>query len=276
MKLNNGIDIPSMGFGTFLAPEGDVTKEAVKCAIETGYTLIDTAAVYKNEKSVGKGIKESGVAREQLFVTSKLWNTERGYDTTLRAFEKTMRDLQLEYLDLYLIHWPANKKQFGDANDTINQETWRAFETLYKEGRVRAIGLSNFMPHHLQPILDKAVITPAVDQIEYHPGMMQSECVEFCCKHGIAVEAWSPLGRGRELENPLLKQIAEKYECTVAQLIITWVMQHNVIPLVKSVHPERIRENFALPGIELTADEMLAIDTLQTSRVGSDSDTCDF
>ncbi|MDD6472899.1 MAG: aldo/keto reductase [Bacteroidales bacterium] len=276
MKLNNGIDIPSMGFGTFLAPEGDVTKDAVRCAIETGYTLIDTAAVYKNEKSVGRGIQESGVAREQLFVTSKLWNTERGYDTTLRAFEKTMSDLQLEYLDLYLIHWPANKKQFGDANDTINQETWRAFETLHKEGRIRAIGLSNFMPHHLQPILDKAVVMPAVNQIEYHPGMMQKECVEFCQRHDIAVEAWSPLGRGRELENPLLKQIAGKYECTVAQLIITWVMQHNIIPLVKSVHPERIKENFALPGVVLTPEEMAVIDALQTSRVGSDPDTCDF
>ena len=276
MKLNNGIDIPSMGFGTFLAPEGDVTKDAVRCAIETGYTLIDTAAVYKNEKSVGRGIQESGVAREQLFVTSKLWNTERGYDTTLRAFEKTMSDLQLEYLDLYLIHWPANKKQFGDANDTINQETWRAFETLHKEGRIRAIGLSNFMPHHLQPILDKAVVMPAVNQIEYHPGMMQKECVEFCQRHDIAVEAWSPLGRGRELENQLLKQIAGKYECTVAQLIITWVMQHNIIPLVKSVHPERIKENFALPGVILTPEEMAVIDALQTSRVGSDPDTCDF
>ena len=276
MKLNNGIDIPSMGFGTFLAPEGDVTKDAVRCAIETGYTLIDTAAVYKNEKSVGRGIQESGVAREQLFVTSKLWNTERGYDTTLRAFEKTMSDLQLEYLDVYLIHWPANKKQFGDANDTINQETWRAFETLHKEGRIRAIGLSNFMPHHLQPILDKAVVMPAVNQIEYHPGMMQKECVEFCQRHDIAVEAWSPLGRGRELENPLLKQIAGKYECTVAQLIITWVMQHNIIPLVKSVHPERIKENFALPGVVLTPEEMAVIDALQTSRVGSDPDTCDF
>lgn len=276
MKLNNGIDIPSMGFGTFLAPEGDVTKDAVRCAIETGYTLIDTAAVYKNEKSVGRGIQESGVAREQLFVTSKLWNTERGYDTTLRAFEKTMSDLQLEYLDLYLIHWPANKKQFGDANDTINQETWRAFETLHKEGRIRAIGLSNFMPHHLQPILDKAVVMPAVNQIEYHPGMMQKECVEFCQRNDIAVEAWSPLGRGRELENPLLKQIAGKYECTVAQLIITWVMQHNIIPLVKSVHPERIKENFALPGVVLTPEEMAVIDALQTSRVGSDPDTCDF
>ena len=276
MKLNNGIDIPSMGFGTFLAPEGDVTKDAVRCAIETGYTLIDTAAVYKNEKSVGRGIQESGVAREQLFVTSKLWNTERGYDTTLRAFEKTMSDLQLEYLDLYLIHWPANKKQFGDANDTINQETWRAFETLHKEGRIRAIGLSNFMPHHLQPILDKAVVMPAVNQIEYHPGMMQKECVGFCQRHDIAVEAWSPLGRGRELENPLLKQIAGKYECTVAQLIITWVMQHNIIPLVKSVHPERIKENFALPGVVLTPEEMAVIDALQTSRVGSDPDTCDF
>ena len=276
MKLNNGIDIPSMGFGTFLAPEGDVTKDAVRCAIETGYTLIDTAAVYKNEKSVGRGIQESGVAREQLFVTSKLWNTERGYDTTLRAFEKTMSDLQLEYLDLYLIHWPANKKQFGDANDTINQETWRAFETLHKEGRIRAIGLSNFMPHHLQPIWDKAVVMPAVNQIEYHPGMMQKECVEFCQRHYIAVEDWSPLGRGRELENPLLKQIAGKYECTVAQLIITWVMQHNIIPLVKSVHPERIKENFALPGVVLTPEEMAVIDALQTSRVGSDPDTCDF
>lgn len=241
--LNNGVKIPTPGFGTFLTPDGATCVEAVKAAIAAGYIHIDTAAVYKNEKSVGEGIKESGIKRENLFVTSKVWNTERGYDKTLKAFDKTLSDLGLDYLDLYLIHWPANELQFGKDANQLNVDTWKAMERLHEEGLIRSIGLSNFMQHHAEPVMAKANICPMVDQIEYHPGFTQKECVEFCKKNNILVEAWSPLGRGNVLDNPLLKSIAANHGKSVAQVVIRWVMQTGVLPLAKSVTPSRIKEN---------------------------------
>ena len=248
----------------------------MKAAIAAGYTHIDTAAVYKNEKSVGEGIKESGIKRENLFVTSKVWNTERGYDKTLKAFDKTLSDLGLDYLDLYLIHWPANEFQFGKDANQLNVDTWKAMERLHEEGLIRSIGLSNFMQHHAEPVMAKANICPMVDQIEYHPGFTQKECVEFCQKNNILVEAWSPLGRGNVLDNPLLNSIASNHGKSVAQVVIRWVMQTGVLPLVKSVTPSRIKENFNIFDFELSQQEMFEIASLKADRIGADPDTCDF
>lgn len=263
-KLNNGVLIPSIGFGTWQISENEAIVNAIKNAIEVGYRHIDTAAVYENEKGVGLGIKESGIDRKELFVTSKVWNSERGYETTLKAFDKTLNDLQLDYLDLYLIHWPAIKKQFENWQQ-INNDTWRALEELYKSGRVRAIGLSNFLPQHIKPLMKQATVLPMVNQIEYQPGYMQPECVEFCKEHNILVEAWSPLGSGKLLKNDTLQSIAEKYNKSVAQLCIKWVIQNGLLPLPKSVTPSRIKENFEVTDFTIDPKDMEIISRMEPS-----------
>ena len=219
MKLNNGYTIPVPGFGTFKTPDGEVCVDAVREAIAVGYTHIDTAAVYGNERSVGEGIRQSGKPRGDLFVTSKVWNTERGYDKTLKACEKTLSDLGTDYLDLYLIHWPANTLQFGDKADSVNTDTWRAMERLVDEKMVRSIGLSNFYPNHMAAVLAGANIVPAVDQIEFHPGLLQQETLEACRANGILVEAWSPLGRGNLLSDSLICSIASRLGKSPSQVI---------------------------------------------------------
>lgn len=276
MNLANGNTIPDIGFGTFQTPDGEVCVNAVREAIAAGYTHIDTAAVYRNEVSVGEGVRQSGKPREELFITSKVWNSERGYDKTLRACEKTLKDLGLDYLDLYLIHWPANQLQFGDQAEAINVDTWKAMERLSDEKLVRSIGLSNFYPHHMEPILAMANIAPTVDQIEYHPGLLQEDTIELCRKNDILVEAWSPLGRGHLLDNPVLVEIAGHHGKSPAQVILRWVLQNNVLPLVKSVHAERIRENYDVFDFELTQQEIKAIDSMPGARFGGNPDTVEF
>lgn len=259
--LSNGCGIPCVGFGTFLIPNGAPTAAAVKAAVDAGYRLIDTGFIYENEAAVGDGIRaalaEGNMTREDLFVTGKVWNTERGYDTTIAAFERTAAALGLEYLDLYLIHWPAIARHYENWRE-INADTWRALTDLYRAGRVRAIGVSNFLPKHIEPLLETEV-APMVDQIQYHPGMMQTPVVDWCREHGIAVEGWSPLGMGRLLEDPVLAGIAEKHGKTPAQVCIRWCLQTGVVPLPKSQTPERIVSNAQVFDFELDAEDMARI-----------------
>ncbi len=272
--LANGVEIPCIGFGTWQNIE--LAESATAAAIAAGYRHIDTAAVYGNEAEVGTAIRTSGVPREELFITTKLWNSERGYETTMAAFEESMRKLQLEYLDLYLIHWPANATQRADWA-TPNAETWRAFEELYDAGRIRAIGLSNFTTGYLDELAKTARIAPMVNQIEFHPGYMQTATVQQCQENGIVVEAWSPLGSGRMLADATLNNIAETYNVSVAQLCVRWCLQHGTLPLPKSVSAERIIQNADVFGFEIGDADMPAIDALPESGFsGLHPDTLEF
>lgn len=261
--LNNGVKIPCVGYGTFRTP-ANVAEQAVADAIEVGYRLIDTAAVYGNEEAVGRGIRDSGINRHRLFVTSKLWNTERGYESTKKALDETLKKMRLDYLDLYLIHWPANQKQFGTRAAEINAETWRAMEEAYHEGKVRAIGLSNFMPHHVIDLMRTAKVAPAVDQIEVHPGWPHVQEIKYLQAHNILVEAWGPLGGqgAKVLTNPTMLKLAAKYDKTPAQISLRWIVQQGVLPLPKSVHPERMVQNTKLFDFELSDADMHTISQL--------------
>lgn len=260
-ELNNGYKIPCVGFGTWQTPDGETAVNSVKAAILAGYRHIDTAACYGNEQSVGQGIIEAGVPREELFITSKVWNTERGYEKTLAAFEKTLADLQTDYLDLYLIHWPASVNQFENWEE-LNVGTWKAMTELYKAGKIKSIGVSNFMEHHLEALM-KTEVKPMVNQIEYHPGQMQEEVVKYCQENDILVEAWSPLGTGRILNNETLKEIAAKYDKSVAQICIKWVLQNGLLPLPKSVTPSRIEENTKVFDFVISDEDMKTIDAME-------------
>ena len=261
--LRNGYSIPCIGFGTWQASNGEVARQAVKDALEIGYRHIDTASGYYNEESVGLGIRESGLKREEVFVTTKLWNPDRGYETALQACKKSLDLLGVEYLDLYLIHWPANDKVYDDPVK-VNKDTWRAFEKLHKDGLVRSLGLSNFLEPHIAQILDDAEILPVVDQIEFHPGYPQFDAVEYCRQNDIQVEAWSPLGCGRVLSDERLQKLANKYGKTTAQLCVRWALQHDVIPLPKSVHKERIASNAQVFDFEISPEDVKMIDDLPT------------
>ncbi|WP_170075816.1 aldo/keto reductase [Paraclostridium dentum] len=274
--LNNNYKIPNIGFGTFRTPSGEETEKSVIDAIKSGYRHIDCAAAYGNEKSVGEAIRKSGVAREELFITSKLWNDDKGYENTLAAFNRTLEDLQLDYLDLYLIHWPiakASKNNWQEANS----ESWRALEKLYKQGKVKAIGVSNFLGHHLDPLLKTAKIKPMVNQIEIHPGMLQEETVKFCEGNNILVEAWAPFSNGQIFNNPVLKEIADQYKKSVAQISLRWIIQKGIIPLPKSVTPERIKNNLDIFDFEIKAQDVEKIDRLtDCGSSGLHPDEVDF
>jgi 2,5-diketo-D-gluconate reductase A len=267
VTLNNGVEMPQLGFGVWQVPDEDATA-AVRTAIEVGYRSIDTAAIYGNEEGTGKGIAESGVSREELFVTTKLWNGEQGYDTTLAAFEESLRRLKLDYVDLYLIHWPVpSQDKYVD--------TWKAFEKLYADGRARSIGVSNFNPHHLRRLFADTTVVPALNQIELHPYLIQEELRAFDSEHGIATEAWSPLAQGGELlKDAEINTLAEKYGKTPAQIVLRWHIQLGNVVIPKSVTPSRIKENFDLFDFELSATDLGTVTALnRNERTGGDPDT---
>lgn len=262
--LHNGVKMPWLGLGVWMAADGEEVQRAVRWAIEIGYRHIDTAAVYRNEVGVGQAIKDSGIARDELFVTTKVWNANQGYETTLAAFDESMKKLQLDYLDLYLIHWAVPGKYL---------ETWRALEKLYRDGRVRAIGVANFMPEHLQDVMDHSEVKPMVDQVEFHPLLTQRPLLEFCRANQIQLEAWSPLFRGGEvLSDPAIVEIAKKHGKTPAQVILRWDLQQEVITIPKSVHKERIQENSEVFDFTLSAEEMDRIAALDANRRAIDYD----
>ncbi len=261
-KLSNGVEIPCIGFGTWHAPDGDVAVSSVLSAIEAGYRHIDTAAAYRNEGSVGEAIKKCGVPREELFITTKLHNLNHGYEKTMAAFEESMEKLGLDYLDLYLIHWP-NPFAFRDNWQEANAGTWKAFEELYKAGRIRAIGISNFRPHHIEELLKTATIVPMVNQIRLCPGDTQDEVVNYSREHGMLLEAYSPLGLGQIFEVPEMKQFAEKYNKSIAQICLRWSLQRGYLPLPKSVTPSRIAENLRVFDFELEEEDVQKIADLK-------------
>lgn len=270
--LHNGVEMPWLGLGVFKVEDGAEAVNAVKDAIVNGYRSIDTAAVYQNEKGVGQGIREgleaTGLKREDLFVTSKVWNSDLGYESTLGAYEASLQKLGLDYLDLYLIHWPVEGK-YKDA--------WRALEKLYNDGKVRAIGVSNFHIHHLEDLMKDAEIKPMVDQVEYHPNLTQKELHAFCKEQGIQLEAWSPLMQGKLLDHPVLSEIADRHNKTTAQVIIRWDLQNGVVTIPKSIKEERIKSNSDVFDFELSNEEMEKIDNLnQNLRCGPDPDNFDF
>ncbi|TLS38673.1 aldo/keto reductase [Pseudalkalibacillus caeni] len=268
-RLHNGVEMPWLGLGVFKVEEGEEVISSVKAAIEAGYKSIDTAAIYGNEEGVGKAIAESGVPREELFITTKLWNSEQGYESTLAAFEESLKKLQLDYVDLYLIHWPVPKKD-------KYKETWKAFEKLYKDGKVRAIGVSNFKEHHLEDLIADSEIKPMVNQVEYHPRLSQGSLHDYCKKHGIQLEAWSPLMQGGLLDDQVLKEIADKHGKSTAQVILRWDLQNEVVTIPKSTKPHRIKENADVFDFELSSEEMEKINGLnQDKRVGPDPDDMD-
>lgn len=259
--LTNGVKIPVIGFGTWQIPDGETAVKAVTSALDHGYRHIDTAAGYGNEASVGQAVKDSGLPREDVFVTSKLQNSAHGYDETLEAFAETMRQLDLDYLDLYLVHWP-NPLKYRDRWQEANAGTWRAFEELYNAGKIRAIGVSNFHPHHLEELQKTASVMPMVNQIRLCPGDTQDAVVDYCRNHNILLEAYSPLGTGAIFDVPEMQQLASKHGKTVAQVALRWSLQSGFLPLPKTVTPERIAENAAVFDFELSSEDMQLIDGL--------------
>lgn len=273
--LSNGVEMPGIGFGTWKAKDGEAAYDSIIEAFKAGYRHIDTAAMYRNEASVGKAVRECGLKREDIFVTSKVWNKNRGYEKTMAAFEKTLATMELDYLDLYLIHWPAIPLQFEDW-DELNLGTWKAMTELYKAGKIKAIGVANFYPKHLESLM-KTEVPPMVNQIEYHPGYTQQEVVDYCQANGIVVQGWSPLGNGAVLGSEFLAEIAAKYNKSVAQICIRFAVQNGIVPLPKSVTPARIASNLDVYDFEISEEDMKAIAAMpETGFSGWNPNEVDF
>ncbi len=268
--LSNNVKIPVIGFGTWQTPNDDTGVNAVLSALKAGYRHIDTAQGYGNESAVGKAVKLSGIPRGDIFITSKLTNSMHGYDNTMTSFEQTLRDLGTDYVDMFLIHWP-NPLQYRETWQQTNAETWKAFEELYEAGKIRAIGISNFRRHHIDELMKTAKIPPAVNQIRLCPGDTQDELVAYCKEHDILLEAYSPLGTGKIFSVPQMRETAEKYGKSIAQICIRWSLQNGFLPLPKSVNSDRITENLDVFGFELSDEDMKMIAGL-TGCVGFSND----
>lgn len=252
-------DFPKLGFGTWKITEKEIANVAIRVAFENGYRLFDTASAYENEKIIGSALQNIGCARSEIFVSGKVWNSERGYEETLKAFNVTLKNLQVDFLDSYLIHWPASPVVHSDA-EKINADTWKAMEKIHDEGYVSKIGVCNFMPHHLENLAKTANVKPMINQVEYHPGFVQDDIADYCKEQNIIIQAWSPLGSGKLLKRALLREIAEKYQRTPAQICLRWCFQKGVIPIVKSVTPERIRSNADIFDFEISEKDIKLLD----------------
>ncbi|RHW34124.1 aldo/keto reductase [Neobacillus notoginsengisoli] len=267
-RLYNEVEMPRFGLGVYKMEQGTEVEATVAEALKLGYRLIDSAAMYQNEEGVGQAVRKSGLPREEVFVTTKVWNSDQGYESTLHAFETSLEKLGLGYIDLYLIHWPVKGKYI---------ETWKALEEIYKQGKVRAVGVSNFNIHHLEALAKHSTLKPAVNQVELHPALAQKELREYCSKNNILVQAWSPLARGRILADPLLTALAEKAGKTPAQIILRWHLQNGVAVIPKSVNFSRLQENADIFDFELSKDDMEIINSLDVNtRFGADPDNFDF
>ena len=261
--MNNGVQIPAVGFGTYKAADGK-SADVIKKAIESGYRYFDTASFYGTEPYLAEAIRQSGLPRKDFFIASKLWKSEMGYENAREAFQRTLENLDTDYLDLYLIHWPLPEPGYENWKE-LDKETWRALEELYAEGKIRAIGLSNFLPHHMENILAGCTVRPAVDQIEYHPGYSQEAAVQYCKEKGILVQAWSPIGRSRVLEDPLVCELAAKYQVSPAQICLKFAVQRGIIPLPKSSSPERMKQNMDLFSFEMDQEDIWRLETMPQS-----------